>query len=319
MSKRKHGLLIHPEEISEYWERLILSSGVDSVGIHPRGGAAAHKTLSEFLEGLRSGVYDSFLRAMREHSIEVELECHALSWLLPREHFSEHPEWFRMNEARERTEKNNLCPSSREALAMVEERSALLASMLTFHGSYYHLWIDDTARDGLCHCERCCSLSPSDQALTVYHAMLRGLRRHDPKAKLGFLAYHQTMTPPTLPPMEGMYLEYAPINRRVDRFIGDSACEENRKETEQLDALLSYFGKEDAEVLEYWLDNSLFCHWKLPYKRLNLDSDLLARDLAFYREKGFRRIATFACFLGEDYAREFGEPPISEYGKLAKE
>ena len=224
-----------------------------------------------------------------------------------------------MSEEGVRTPKNNLCPSSEEALSFVEQRSALLASRLGFHGSYYHLWIDDTAKGGVCCCEHCRSLSPSDQALTVYHAILKGLRRHDPSAKLGFLAYHETMTPPTLAPMEGIYLEYAPINRRMDRFIGDETCEENRRETEQLDALLAHFGKEDAEVLEYWLDNSLFCGWKLPYKRLVLDRDLLRKDLAYYRQKGFERIATFACFLGEDYAREFGVPPIREYGSALLE
>ena len=119
--------------------------------------------------------------------------------------------------------------------------------------------------------------------------------------------------------MDRMYLEYAPINRRMNRFIGDADCEENQKETEHLDELLSFFGKEDAEVLEYWLDNSLFCHWKLPYKKLNLDTELLARDLEYYREKGFSRISTFACFLGEDYAKEFGEPPIGEYGRILGE
>ena len=120
MAYKKHGLLIHPEEISDYWQELILSSGVDSVGIHPRGGSAAHETLEEFLRELEAGRYDGFLRAMREHGIKVELECHALSWLLPREEFDRHPTWFRMNEEGERTPKNNLCPSSSEALAYVE-------------------------------------------------------------------------------------------------------------------------------------------------------------------------------------------------------
>ncbi|MBR2353346.1 MAG: DUF4838 domain-containing protein [Clostridia bacterium] len=319
MAQKKNGLLIHPEEISEYWENLILSSGVDSVGIHPRGGSIAHETLSEFLSNLKSGVYDRFLRVMKEHGMEVELECHALSWLLPRENFDAHPDWFRMEEDGVRTPKNNLCPSSEEALAVVEERSALLASLLPFHGPYYHIWIDDTSRNGTCHCERCRSLSPSDQALTIYHAILRGLKRYRSDAKLGFLAYHETMIAPTVPPMEGMYLEYAPIHRRVDRFIGDPNCEENKRETAHLCELLEVFGREDAEVLEYWLDNSLFCGWKLPYKKLNLDEALLREDLKYYRGKGFSRITTFACFLGEDYAKEFGTPPIDAYGRILKE
>ena len=43
MSFRKRGLIIHPEEISDYWEELILSSDLNSVGIHPRGGLSDHE------------------------------------------------------------------------------------------------------------------------------------------------------------------------------------------------------------------------------------------------------------------------------------
>lgn len=318
MSFRKRGLIIHPEEISDYWEELILSSDLNSVGIHPRGGPTAHETLAEFLSELKKGSYDRFLQTMKTHGIAVELECHALSWLLPREEFDRHPDWFRMNEEGERTPGLNLCPSSEEALAYVEKRSASLAALLPFQGDDYHLWIDD-AKTGMCHCPRCRHLSASDQALTMYHAILRGLRAYHPNARLGFLAYQDTLTPPTLSPMEGMYLEYAPINRCMDRFIGDGDCEKNRKETEGLDALLAHFGTTNAEVLEYWLDNSLFCHWKLPYKKLDLNEELLRRDLEFYRRKGFGRVTTFACFLGEDYAAQFGAPPIAAYARAVKE
>lgn len=314
MFAKKRGLIIHPEEISAYWERLILASHLTSVGIHPRGGPIAHETLSEFLSELKKGTYSRFLQAMETHGIEVELECHALTWLLPREEFDRHPTMFRMNEEGERTPHLNLCPSSKEALSYIEEQSARLAALLPFQGEYYHLWLDD-AKKGRCHCPNCRALSPSDQALTAYHAILRGLRAHKPNAKLGFLAYQDTLEAPTILPMEGMYLEYAPINRRMDRFIGDGDCSENRRETAGLSDLLAHFGTKDAEVLEYWLDNSLFCHWKLPYRKLNLDGELLRRDLDFYAKKGFERITTFACFLGEDYAKEFGEPPIAEYSR----
>lgn len=52
MSTNKQGLLIHPEELSEYWERLILSSGMDSVGIHPRRPLIRHsRSIMPFFGG----------------------------------------------------------------------------------------------------------------------------------------------------------------------------------------------------------------------------------------------------------------------------
>jgi len=34
--------------------------------------------------------------------------------------------------------------------------------------------------------------------------------------------------------------------------------------------------------------------------------------------KGFSSATSFACYLGEDYAKEFGIPPIREYAQALK-
>lgn len=41
------------------------------------------------------------------------------------------------------------------------------------------------------------------------------------------------------------------------------------------------------------------------------------RDIAFYREKGFEYISSFACFLGEDYEALYGAPDIAPFARGA--
>ncbi len=64
------------------------------------------------------------------------------------------------------------------------------------------------------------------------------------------------------------------------------------------------------------MDNSRFCGWKLPYKKLKLNEEVLRQDVQFYKSKGFETLTSFGCFLGEDYAREFGLPPVKEYCEI---
>jgi hypothetical protein len=68
-------------------------------------------------------------------------------------------------------------------------------------------------------------------------------------------------------------------------------------------------------VLEYWLDNSLFSHWKRPPQPFSADPAVVKADVEFYREAGFDMIGTFACYLGEDYEELHGEPDITPFTK----
>ena len=87
-----------------------------------------------------------------------------------------------------------------------------------------------------------------------------------------------------------------------------------------LGQLLAYFGKENAQVLDYWLDNSLFSGWQKPPKEFHLRKNVLRRDLRFYRDLGFRHIMTFACYLGQDYRQLHGDTPdILDYGKALEQ
>ncbi|MBQ5842908.1 MAG: DUF4838 domain-containing protein [Clostridia bacterium] len=308
------GIIIHDTDISAYWEKLFLQSGLDTLGIHPAGGVDAHLTLEKFLFAQNDPTVFGFIDRLSSKGVRIELECHALSWLLPREMFAKNPHWFRVNENGERTADFNMCPSCGEALEYLAERTHRFAALISWNSSYFHLWIDDVA-SAPCMCEKCKSLSPSDQAMIIYNAMLKGLKAYRSDARLAYLAYHGTIDAPSVKPEEGIFLEFAPIRRCFEHSINDESCQKNVAEIASLDSLLAFFGKRDSKVLEYWMDNSLFSGWKKPFVKLPFNRDILEKDVEFYRAKGFERITSFGCFLNEEYASEYGIPPVKEYAE----
>ena len=315
-----NGIIIHNHEISPYWLarlRETRDAGVplDVLALHPVGGKNATDSLSGLIEQVKTPAFRDFYEQVHQMGMTLEYEMHTLSWLMPRAEFASHPHWFRQNEAGERTPDANMCASCEDALSYLEERTALLAGLLPQQGNRYFYWVDDVA-NASCHCPRCREMTKSDQAMTIINRMLRGLRRVNPRATLCYLAYIDIITPPThVRPDPGIFLEYAPIHRDLSRPIGDPSCEKNADEAQHLRPLLDYFGTDGAQVLEYWMDNSLNCRWKLPYRKLPFYPDVIEADAAYYRSLGFAHLTCFGCFLGEDYAAEFGNPPVVEYSR----
>lgn len=311
---QRRGVVIAPEELDQIWEQRIYDAGINVVGLHPDPkGRPAGEAVRAFLTAENR----KRLSRMEENGITVEWEMHTLSWLLPRELFSEHPEWFRMNENGERTPDFNLCASSDEALEKVSCSAAELAEMFRPKSHRYYFWLDDVAQSA-CRCPSCRNLSRADQALKTYNAILRGIRRTDPKGMQCYLAYHDVnAVPQKIRPEEGIFLEYAPMIRDFDKCIADESSEKNKKELRHLGELLDFFGREDAQVLDYWLDNSLFSDWKKPPKVFQLHLDTLRADAAYYKQMGFESITTFACYLGADYVARYPEPDgIQQYGHV---
>jgi hypothetical protein len=136
-------------------------------------------------------------------------------------------------------------------------------------------------------------------------AVLKGLRRYDPQATQSYLAYFDTLeAPKSIPPQEGIFLEFAPIERWTQGAT---------HEFDAVPALIEYFGADTAKVLEYWVDNSLFSKWKKPPVKCVLDKAGMKRDLKFYRAAGFKDMTSFGLYLGRDYTELHGEFSIKEY------
>ncbi len=313
MTMNKQGIVIHPEELTDSMIGMLKGTCINVLGLHPVGGARADEKLRGFLTLFSSETFQEKLKKVRELGIAVEYEMHALSWMLPRDLYEIHPEWFREDKEKKRVRDFNMCVSNEEALEYISGRAAELASLLRSDTGRYYFWIDDV-KDAFCCCEKCRRLTPSDQAMLLYNAILKGIRRADPNARQCYLAYLDTMeVPRTVRPEEGIFLEFAPMYRDTKTPLGENRCEENQRYVRDLGPLLSYFGKKDFQVLEYWLDNSLFSGWKKPPKKIAVDLDTIRADIRFYRERGAEGITTFGCYLSDDYQELYGKPPIGEY------
>ena len=303
--------LIHPEELSREWVDRLVAHGVDILGLHPVGGNMAAESARFLMTQMEDINFRNLIDYAYAKGLQVEYELHAASFLLPRELFGSHPEYFRLEKG-ERNPDCNLCVSNTEALNLLTDNAVELAKKLYRSRPYYYFWLDDT-RTNYCTCKSCRRLSMSDQQMLVMNAMVKKLRAAIPGAKLCFLAYHGTETPPTqYMPDEGVFLEYAPMNRDFSAPAESVSLESK----DNIRKLMEVFGVEDSTVLEYWYDNSMFSHWTKPPRAFVPRNDLIPGDLHWYESLGFEHIASFACYLGKDYVNLYGEPDISAFGKL---
>ena len=86
---------------------LLKGSGLNTLGLHPVGGENAAESLKRLLELQEDPAFREKLTSVRSFGMQVEYEMHALRFLVPASLFSAHPDWFRENEAGERTGRSN--------------------------------------------------------------------------------------------------------------------------------------------------------------------------------------------------------------------
>ena len=310
----KKGILIHPDELTRQWIDRMADNGINTVGIHPVGGRRAAESLTELLDLCETSAFRSLIDyAIDEKGLEVEYEFHAAGFLVPRDLFANHPDYFRMNEQGERVNDCNFCVSNHQVLELAYSRAKEITTRLYRSSNLYYYWLDD-ARGKSCHCPKCRNLSASDQQLTVINHLLHAVREVCPAAKMAYLAYYDTMRIPEAVAFDdGIFLEYAPIEK--SKIDGDIDLDMAAEELRMARLLLNHFGPKDAKVLEYWLDNSLFSHWEKPPKLFSANEDVIRRDIREYIGMGFSSIATFGCYLGPDYEKLYGEPDITPFTK----
>lgn len=307
----KIGLIAHPEELTKGEIAAFRAAGADVLGLHPVGGNKATSSLENLLIWLKTDKGRMLLSYARSLGLEIEYEMHAASFLVPREMFSSHPEYFREANG-VRTNDYNFCVSSDDMLRTVANRAAELVSKLDYSSHDYYLWQDDVD-GGECECEKCRTLSASDQSLIIANAIADELRRFDSSARVCYLAYLGTLTPPkSVKPAPGVFLEYAPMKR--DRSI---PVWEDDNVKRELAALFDVFEPGEAKILEYWYDNSMFSNWKKPPKKFTPDNERIAKEIEFYRSLGVGNVTSFACYLGADYEALYGAPDFSAI-KFAK-
>jgi len=238
---------------------------------------------------------------------------------LPRALFERYPELFRMDEQGQRRGDWNLCVHSSAALDLVAENALRLADILRPTTGRYHLWGDDGRP--WCRCPRCRALSDSEQALILENHLLRALQATDQRCQVAHLAYLNTLeAPQQVSPAPGVFCEFAPIARRCDVPLGRREARlrpndpTHGAQLDALDANLAFFGAQNAEVLEYWLDVSRYSGWKRPAVQIPWQPKVLAADAKTYASRGIHYITTFAVWVDAAYVAQFGEPPLEDYG-----
>jgi hypothetical protein len=309
----RRGGVVSPDDLHHQWIEWLQVSGLNVFGFHVFQSHDSTDNLNNLIKFVASKAGRSFTAKLRQLGIDVEYELHVMSWLLPRAEFRKHPEWFRMDVNGNRQPFGNFCPSNAEALDIVASNASKLAERLTPTTNHYYFWPDDTP--SWCLCQKCRKLSPSDQNLVAMNAILSGLQKQNPNAILAYLAYKDTLNLPSkIHPLEGIFLEFAPIHRVFDRPLRDRNVPANLKHAVKLKSLIKFFGTKNAQILEYWLDASLFAKWRKPAKRLLFSREVIMDDIQFYAELGFQSITSFALWLDTEYIDRYGTPPIVDYG-----
>ena len=310
--KTRGAVLVVKDMTTFDWPALASKTGLTTLATHIRPGEIA--TFVQTEAGQR------FLDGCQRLGIAVEHELHAMGDLLPRKLFDKDPAMFRMNEKGERLRDFNLCVHSADALEVVAENAVRYTRALRSTTGRYFYWIDDGRP--MCRCPKCREFSESDQALLLENRVLRAIRRVDERATLAHLAYATTLEAPKLvKPEPGIFLEYAPIERRYDTPFSQREAKASRGDLthgrmlDALDTNLAWFGHDRAQVLEYWLDVSRFSGWKrektmeIPWR-----DDVFRDDLAAYARRGIRHVTTFAAWVDGDYAQRWSLAPVEAYG-----
>lgn len=296
------------------WPLIAHQNGINTIGTHMKPGEVIGFMQSE--QGRR------FSEECRSLGIEVEHQLHSMAELLPRDLFEENPSMFRMDTDGCRTPDSNCCPHSEKALQIIASKAAEFAKALPATNHRYYFWLDDGAP--VCFCPECSEYSASEQALIIENRMIKAIREVDPQAMLAHLAYNSTIEPPVkVKPEEGIFLEFAPIEREWDRPLTDLEAPgrkgrmSHREVIDLLEANLKVFPAETAVVLEYWLDVSLASGWKKPAVNLPWHPEVFASDLETYAGYGIRNVTSFAVYMDSTYFRSFPEQQcLADYGGM---
>ena len=300
------------------WGEVSNPQVLDYIDIASKNGI---NTFSIYNADRSSEPWKKFFNRARKEGIDFEFEEHMMTFLLPRDLFETHPEYFRMDKKGNRVKDANGCPSSKACLEVVKENAKDIARRYSPTNDKYYFWMDDGG--GICHCPACKFLNASDQALLFENAIIEAVKEINPDAKVAHLCYHETLTAPkSVKPHEDIFLEFAPFFRNWSYPLTNLTAKgrtgiTHKKYLDSLKENLKIFPVETAQVLEYWMDDSLFSEWKpdnlveVPWK-----PEVFQSDLQTYASYGIRHIMCYCAYVGPDYVRKFGFPTfLEEYGQ----
>jgi hypothetical protein len=310
------GLVLETDDIATVdWAKIAHENGINTIGTHKKPGTKF--PCREVMDFMLSERGQEFLSQCKARGIDVEHQLHAMKELLPRELYAEDPTMFRMDENGNRVADANCCVHSERALEIITKNAVDMAKVLRPTNHRYYFWLDDGKP--VCQCPECREYSAGEQALILENRLIVALRELDPEAQLAHLAYHNAVEAPRkVKPAEGIFLEFAPYFRVWDQPLTNPDVGRrgmnHRENLECLKENLEVFGAENAVILEYWLDVSLFSKWVKPAVELEWHNEIFLSDIDTFAKLGAKNITTFAVMMDADYFERYSLKPIEDYG-----
>ena len=308
------GIVILIEDFIDEWYDWAMEAELTSVGLH-KIAVPGSSSINELLIQLDADCRKR-IGKFEYAGIAVEFELHSLEWLLPRKHFDSQPDLFRYHNGR-RTADMNCCVSNPAALDIISERAFELAKNLRQTSHKYYFWTDD-AINSFCGCDKCLNLSGADQNMMMVNAMLRGVKAYDSKAEMSYLAYASALTVPEVKADNGVFLEFAPMDRNHGKPLNSPDEERGQNYIRILDNLLKIFPTDKTQVLEYWLDGALYSGYKYPPVKIPPFQNVMEADVKYYTSLGINTVKSFGSYISAEYLRLHGKPPVADYGEILK-
>ncbi len=222
------------------------------------------------------------LPEFQRRGIDVEYGGHVVPLLVPRQLFSDHPEYFPEVDGR-RMDHGNLCTSNQAALAIARDHAVQYVHDYP-EMSVLHIWGADLWHGGWCRCAACGSLSAQDQSLRICNTVAQGLAEAGLVRPVCYLAYHDTIEPDvSVRPDDRVTVEFAPRERCYGHALNDPRCASNRRYAAALQRYATIF-EGRVRVFEYYGDAILFFGCAVPL------THVIAADMEYYRRLGIEGI-----------------------------
>lgn len=208
----------------------------------------------------------------------------------------------------------HFCPDDAEALRRESARFEAYLAKASATMRQFFLWPDDENLPD-CSSPQFRDYRVSDLTLNFSNEMNKLLQSRRPGAEFAFISYLRTWDPPRhVKPDPGVTLEWAPMNQSLGQALNDPNSPVNARMRNQLEQYLKLFPASTAQVLGYWLDDTLTSRTDLGH--LLFRPSALQQELRYYRSLGIANVTSFGIFAKKDGFSSNAPPVVFLYPEL---
>jgi hypothetical protein len=184
---------------------------------------------------------------MRSRAIIPDMIDHSFWWLVPADEFyDKHPEYFplingkRVRPVEPGSISVELCLSNPDVLAICVEKTRAFFAKYPEVQTMGITQNDNITGLGWCNCEQCKAMgrTRTDQLMTFMNRVATEIHKTNPDKYVGFFAYSDCDTPPTVKPLDNVRMEYVRNWRCYKHALNDPRCEENSIRASQIQGWL---------------------------------------------------------------------------------